>query len=56
MWFVGITKCVQNEVIILQLLSKENVFNVAKLKSFWGSIFIPPHLLTTKKKIISSCF
>jgi hypothetical protein len=42
MWFVGITKCVKNGVIILQLLSKENVFNVAKSKSFWGAIFLFP--------------
>jgi len=47
MWFVGITKCVQNEVIILQLLSKENVFNVAKSKSFWGSIIYSPPFADT---------
>ena len=45
MWFVA--ECVKNGVIILQLLSKENVFNVAKSKSFWGAIFYPPPFADT---------
>jgi hypothetical protein len=38
------SECVKNGVIILQL-PKENVFNVAESKSFWGAIFLWKNVL-----------